>query len=156
MTTKEQDIEYMKKYLADHFQMVLATSDTFPWISTLYYSFDDQMNIYFLTSPDTIHGKQLKSNPKVAIAIADSPQNPTAKKKGLQIYGLCEQISGARKVTHAITLWKRTLGVTSNDYSYEGMIKKAISGRMYKVTPKKVKFFNEELWEEGKERLLEF
>lgn len=88
------------------------------------------------------------------MAISDAPQSPNSNKKGLQIYGLCKQISGARKVTHAITLWNKTLGVTNKDYSYEGMIKKAISGRMYKITPKKIKFFNEDLTEEGKERLI--
>lgn len=155
MTTKQQDLEHIKKYLSSHFQLVLATVGTHPWVSTLYYSIDADLNIYFLTSPKTIHGKQLAKNPKVAVAISDSPQTPASKKKGLQIYGLCKQISGARKVTHAITLWKQTLGVTSDIYSYEGMLKKAISGRMYKITPKKIKFFNEELWEEGKERLIE-
>lgn len=155
MLTKQQDLEHIKKYLENHFQLVLATNGKFPWICTLYYSIDNDLNIYFLTGPATIHGKQIARNAKVAVAVSDSPQTPNSKKKGLQIYGLCKQISGVRKVTHAITLWKQTLGVTSKDYSYEGMVKKAISGRMYKITPKKIKFFNEELAEEGKERLIE-
>lgn len=155
MVTREQDLEHIKKYLSSHYQMAVATSGRFPWICTVYYSIDNDLNIYFLTSPSTIHGKQIAKNPKVAVAISDAPQSPNSKKKGLQIYGLCKQISGARKVTHAITLWNKTLGVTSKDYSYEGMIKKAISGRMYKITPKKIKFFNEDLAEEGKERLIE-
>jgi len=155
MTTKQQDLDHVKKYLTNHFQMVLATNGRFPWVCTLYYSIDSDLNIYFLTGPTTIHGKQIAKNGKVAVAISDSPQTPASKKKGLQIYGLCKQISGVRKVTHAITLWKQTLGVTSDKYSYEGMLKKAITGRMYKITPKKIKFFNEELWEEGKEKLIE-
>jgi uncharacterized protein YhbP (UPF0306 family) len=155
MLSKEENLAHIKKFLESHFQMVVATNDRFPWICTVYYSIDSDLNIYFLTGPSTIHGKQIAKNPKVAVAIADAPQTPTSKKKGLQIYGVCKQISGARKVTHAITLWKQTLGVTSKDYSYEGMIKKAITGRMYKITPKKIKFYNEELWEEGDECLIE-
>lgn len=135
--------------------MVIATYGDFPWIATVYYSIDDNMNIYFLTSPKTIHAQQIKSNPKVAIAIADSPQSPNSQKKGLQIYGLCEEVTGMRKITHAITLWTKTLNVTDKNYSYQGMVKKTISGRMYKVTPQKIKFFNEELWEEGQEKLIE-
>lgn len=155
MLTREQTMVEIKKYLESHFQMAVATSGRFPWICTVYYSIDSDLNIYFLTGPLTIHGKQIAKNPKVAVAISDAPQSPNSKKKGLQIYGLCKRISGARKVTHAITLWKQTLGVTSKDYSYEGMVKKAISGRMYKITPKKIKFFNEEMAEEGKELLIE-
>lgn len=89
------------------------------------------------------------------MSIAESPQDPNSKKKGLQIFGIAEQISGERKVTHALTLWKNTLGVTSSAYTYAGMVKKTINGRMYKVTPKKIKFFNEELWEEGKEETID-
>ena len=148
-------LESVQEYLNNHFQMALATYGEHPWICTLYYSIDQDLNIYFLTSPKTIHAKQIEKNPQVAVAISDSPQAPNSNKHGLQIYGLCEQISGEKKITHAINLWKKTLGVTNPDYSYAGMLKKAISGRMYKITPKKIKFFNENLWEEGKERLIE-
>ncbi len=144
----------IKQFLDSHFQMVLATNGSHPWICTVYYTTDKDMNIYFLTSPKTIHGKQIAKNPKVAIAVADAPQAPASSKKGLQIYGVCKQISGMHKVTYAVNLWKKALGVTSSDYSYEGIMKKAISGRMYKVTPKQLKFFNEELWEEGEEPLI--
>ncbi|GIK84140.1 MAG: hypothetical protein BroJett025_07620 [Patescibacteria group bacterium] len=146
----------IKKYLTDKYQMVLATSGAeYPWIATLYFSFDDELNLYFLSSPNTLHCKQIDENQKVAVAIADSPQNPTSNKKGLQIFGVAQQISGKHKITHALNLWKKTLGVTSTEYSYEGMTKKLISGRMYKIIPKKIKFFNEELWEEGKEVTIE-
>ena len=155
MPKYEKDLEYATKFLNDHFQMVLATSGKFPWICTVYYTVDSKRDIYFLTDPATIHAKQISKNAKVALAISDSPQTPASKKIGLQIYGLCKQVSGANKVTYAINLWKKTLGVTSKDYSYEGMVRKAIHGRMYKITPKKMKFFNEELWEEGKEKLIE-
>lgn len=48
------------------------------------------------------------------------------------------------------------MGVTSDAYTYTGMMKKAIKGKMYKVTIKKVKFFNQELWQDGNEPLIEF
>ncbi|OGK24910.1 hypothetical protein A2954_00785 [Candidatus Roizmanbacteria bacterium RIFCSPLOWO2_01_FULL_37_12] len=131
--------------------MVVATYGSHPWIATVYYTLDQDLNIYFLSDPNTIHCRQIAKNPKVAITIADSPQRPTSKKKGLQIFGLAKQISGMHKIIHALNLWRKTLGVTSEAYTYTGMMKKAIKGRMYKVVPKKIKFFNEELWDEGKE-----
>jgi len=155
MSNQLTDLEHIKNYLNNHYQLALATSGDHPWICTVYYTTDEDLNIYFLTSPKTIHGKQIAVNPQVAVAISDSPQNPKDNKHGLQIYGHCKQITGERKITHAISLWKKTLGVTNPDYSYAGMLKKAISGRMYQITPKKIKFFNENLWEEGKEKLIE-
>lgn len=135
--------------------MVLATHGDYLWIATLYYSFDNDLNIYFLSNPETVHGRQIASNPNVAIAISDSPQLPTAKKLGLQISGIAEQITDRQKIIHALSLWRKTLNVTSASYSYEGMINKLIDGRMYKVVPKKIKFFNQEIWEEGEEPLIE-
>ena len=144
-------LSHVKEFLDNHFQMVLATNNSHPWICTVYYTTDKDMNIYFLTNPKTIHGKQIAKNPKVAVAVADAPQAPASNKKGLQIYGICKQIFGMHKVNYAVGLWKKALGVKSDDYSYEGMMRKAISGRMYKITPKQIKFFNEDLWEEGEE-----
>ncbi len=142
-------------YVYSHFQMTLATYGEHPWIAALYYSVDKDLNIYFLSDPQTIHCQQLSQNGEVAVSVADAPQTPTAKKLGLQIYGTAEQIAGKTKITHAITLWKKTVGVTSDVYSYAGMMNKAIKGRMYKVTPHKIKFFNEALWEEGSEPMFE-
>lgn len=152
---KEDVLGLIKGYIQDHYQMVVATNDDHPWIATLYYSFDDDLNLYFLSSPTTLHCQQILNNPHVAVSIADSPQAPTAKKIGIQIYGLAEKISGERKITHALNLWRKTLNVTSAEYSYKGMMSKLIDGRMYKVVPKKIKFFNQEIWEEGEEPLIE-
>src|SRR3989344_7711127 len=148
-------LKYIKDFLNNNFQMVIATNGKHAWIATVYYSTDKDLNIYFLSDPNTIHCRHIAKNPKIALSIADSPQKPASKKKGLQIYGLAEKISGMHKIVYALNLWRRTLGVTSNLYTYEGMLKKAVKGRMYKVIPKKIKFFNEELWDEGKEPILE-
>ena len=61
--------------------MVVATYGSHPWIATVYYTLDQDLNIYFLSDPNTIHCRQIAKNPKVAITIADSPQRPTSKKK---------------------------------------------------------------------------
>ena len=134
--------------------MVLSTYGTHPWTATLYYSIDRDLNIYFLSNPATLHCKQIEKNPKVAVAVVDSPQRPASKKRGIQIYGLAKRISGVNKIKYALDLWRKTLDISNPLYTYEGMVKKAIKGRMYKVTPKKIKFFNEALWEEGSEPII--
>jgi uncharacterized protein YhbP (UPF0306 family) len=152
----EETKKIINDYLRSHYQMVLATTGEFPWIATLYYSVGDDFTLYFLSNPNTVHCRHIALNKHVAIAIADAPQKPNAKKKGLQIYGTAEMIDEEHKITHALNLWKQTLGVTSSLYTYEQMMKNAIKGRMYKVTPKQIKFFNEELWDEGQEETIRF
>ena len=138
--------------------MQVATyGDDQPWIASLYYSFDKDLNIYFLSSPSTLHCKHIKKNPQVAVAITDSNQGVSAKKKGLQMSGTAKQISDVAKVKFALNLWKDFLKVEDGGLTYENMIKKVVSGRMYKIIPKKIKFFNQELFdvEDGEEPILE-
>lgn len=155
MTTQQQDLGRISKYLVDHVQMSASTAGEFPWIFTAYYATDNDLNIYFLTSPSTIHGKQLVGNPKVAVAIADSPQALNGKKAGLQLSGVCTLLTAESEVRSALDLWRAKLKVESPDYTFKGMQAGKISGRIYKITPKKLKFFNEALQEEGKEKLIE-
>jgi len=135
--------------------MVIATCGEHPWIATVYYAMDDNWNFYFLSDPKTLHCQHIAKNPEVALAIATSPQDLSENKKGVQIFGLAEQITEEAEITTAVNLWKKRLSVESDDYSYAGMMANKIKGRMYKVVPKKTKFFNEDLWEEGTETTIE-
>lgn len=151
--TKQHILDFLKKYQL----MVVATYGDYPWIASVYYSFDPNLNLYFLSDPETLHCRQIASNPKVTVAIADSRQKPNEFKKGLQIYGIATQISDANKIKHALNLWKHALQVTDPELTYQNMLKKIVKGRMYKITPKIIKFFNQKLFkvEDGQEPILE-
>ena len=145
-------------FLGKHKLMTIATGGKeHPWIACVYYTFDGDLNLYFLSSPETLHCKQIEANKHVAVSIADSRQKVTDKKKGLQIYGAVKQISGMNKVKHALRMWKQVIGVKDPELTYENMMKKVIKGRMYQVTPKRIKFFNQELFDvaDGMEPVLE-
>lgn len=144
-------------FLKQHKLMTIATYGTHPWIAQVYYSFDQELNLYFLSSPRTLHSKQIVKNKKVSAAIADSRQKPSDLKKGLQIYGIAKQIRSRAKIKHALRLWKDALSVKNPEQTFENMIKKPTEGTMYQLTPKKIKFFNQELFKmkDGKEPILE-
>ncbi len=148
----------IKEFLGQHQLMTLATSGhDHPWIAVVYYTFDQDLNLYFLSSPETLHCRHLVHNKQVAISISDSRQKVSDKKKGLQIYGLADQVSRADKIKHVLKMWKRAIGVKDPQLSYENMMGKVIKSKIYKVTPKKIKFFNQELFEveAGMEPVLE-
>ena len=137
--------------------MVVATYGTHPWIASVFYSFDKDLNIYFISTPSTIHGRQMEKNKKVAAAIVDSHQKPSDVKRGLQIYGVVERVSGINKINYAIRLWKDFLNIQRPDISLENMKKGLYKGRMYKLTPKKIKLFDQEKFKvpDGEEPILE-
>ncbi len=143
-------------FLGFHKLMTLATYGDHPWIASVYYSFDEDLNLYFISSPATIHGRQMEKNNKVAAAIVDSNQKPSDVKRGLQIYGHVEKVSDINKVRHALRLWKDFLNVQRPDISFENMQKGLYKGRMYKLVPKKIKLFDQEKFKvpDGEEPIL--
>lgn len=130
----------------------MATNGEFPWIATVYYTFDSELNLYFLSDPTTLHAKQILHNPKVAVAIADSNQDIKKPKRGLQLWGKVEQIKGIEKVKFALQMWKTNLGVIDPKLTI-----KAVTGSMFKITPKRIKLFDQDLFKvaDGKEPVLE-
>ncbi len=152
--TKKDVLEFLKKYRL----MCLATYGDHPWIASVFYSYDKDLNIYFISVPTTIHATQIEKNDKVAAAIVDSNQKPSDVKKGLQIYGRVEKISGINKINYALRLWKEFLNVQRPEISFENMKKGLYKGRLYKLTPKKIKLFDQEKFKvpDGEEPILEF
>jgi len=144
--------EMIRNFLSKNSLMTVATSGVFPWIATVYYTFDVALQLYFLSDPSTIHAQHILVNQKVAVAIADSHQSISSSKCGLQLWGIAEQISGIYKVTHALKIWKTDLGVVDPTLTY-----KMAKGSMFKITPKRIKLFDQKLFKvpDGKEPILE-
>lgn len=136
--------------------MILATYGEHPWIASVYFSFDNELNFYFISNPATIHGRHLEKNREVAAAIVDSDQKPSDVKKGLQIYGHVEKVSEANKVRYALRHWKDFLNIKRPDISLENMKKGLYKGRIYKLVPKEIKLFGQEKFKvpDGEEPIL--
>ncbi len=108
--TKELVLEYLKTQSL----MVLATYGEEPWVASVYYTFDSDLNLYYLSAPQTLHCLNIEKNPSVAAAIVDSNQNVNTLKRGIQLNGVAHQISEAAKVRHALELSPKanTLGLS--------------------------------------------
>lgn len=146
------DKQVILDFLKQHKQMCLATSGTFPWIATVYYAYDADLNLYFLSDPTTLHCRQIAENSQVAVAIVESPQDINKPKKGLQISGVAKQLSSVEKVTEVLKMWKQYLHVRDPKLSY-----KAVKNSMYQIVPKRIKLFDQELFQvaDGKEPIME-
>jgi len=151
--TREQILEFLGK----HKLMAVATCGDFPWVASVYYTFDKNLNLYFLSAPSTLHCQQIEKNNRVAVSIADSRQEVSKLKCGLQIFGTAHRISETAKIKHALALWKSSLRVSDPELTYENMVQKIIKGRMYLVKPLRIKLFDQKLFpvEDGKEPVLE-
>lgn len=68
------DVETAREIIADNIHAVLATTslDGSPWISPVFFAYDTDYNIYWVSNKDSLHSKLLEENPRVAIVIFDS------------------------------------------------------------------------------------
>lgn len=148
--------KHVLDFLSTQKLMSVATFGDFPWIASVYYTYNKKLELFFLSDPATLHCTQIAQNPLVAVAIADSSQSPRIKKKGLQVSGVAEQISYAAKVRHALNIWKKSQKITDPELSYENMTAQVVTGRMYKITPKRIKLFDQALFDadDGQEPVL--
>jgi uncharacterized protein YhbP (UPF0306 family) len=86
--------------------MQLATiSEGNPWICSVYFAIDDDMNIYWTSAKNRQHSREIMSNPKVAVTVVKDPEH----KQALQITGVAS-IVPPEDITRVNKLYGDKLG----------------------------------------------
>lgn len=141
-STKQKLLDYLKglKFMS------VSTYDTHLWTAWVYYTIDENFNLYFISQPDTDHCKSILKNGEIACAIADSHQNVTDKKVGAQLYGVACQLLNNREIQKVLKLWHKANPGFEKIINLKNMQNKTIKSGVFKVTPKKIKWYNEALY----------
>lgn len=134
-------------YLNSQKLMAVSTVGEHPWIAWVYYAVDEDCNLYFISDSDSIHGKHLETNKKVACGIADTSQSATSKKVALQIYGEVSVVTGLNKLKWFFKMWAKINPGTENKLNFEIYQTGKLESNVYRVVPKKVRFFNQNLYD---------
>lgn len=152
-----QDLKQLiYEYLQKERLMALATTGEHIWIANLYYLVDPDLNLYFLSGTHRDHSQHIKSNPEVAVAIADSSQPFAPGQKGIQLYGSAKRVNVLEQLKWMAKMWNSLIATNldAEKLSAKTLLDSTKSG-VYKITPQKIKFFNTELWPEEQIRVLE-
>ena len=86
----------IKNILSSVKQMVLCTcKQNKPWAATVIFAFDENFNLYFFSSAERRHSKEIVGNDAVAGAIASEHKKGLYEPVhlGLQFEGLCKLVS---------------------------------------------------------------
>lgn len=103
MDTKLHKI--IKDYLKEAKLMQVATSvDNQPWVCSVWFAADDDLNIYFISSTTRRHSDEVLKNNKVAGAIV-VPHIPTDPPRGLQFQGIAELVEDQGEVDKTMSLY---------------------------------------------------
>jgi len=137
--------ELVKGVLEKGHLISLATVDeNGPWVSDLVYVFDDALNIYWLSMPNTRHSQAILKNPLVAGTITISTKSKVPI-EAVQIAGTAEKIEGDMLDIANKHLTKRSYPPTTR----EGEILEG-GKSWYKLTPNKIRLNYEPLF--GREK----
>lgn len=92
--------EHVLEFLNNNHIGTLATADETgtPHAATIYVTYDQQLNLYFVTKRDTQKGRNLAVNPKAAIALFDAMNQTT-----VQASGSVEEVSDTAQATRIYT-----------------------------------------------------
>lgn len=139
-------------YLEKVTLMVIATcQDNQPWLATVFYCYDNDLHLYFLSRLHRRHSQEILRNQKIAVAIADKHFNLGDKVKGIQIEGTCRALS-EEDAKRAFTWYKKRFPQAEKIMEEDALTRKETSfagndviHRIWKVTPVTIKVFDEEM-----------
>lgn len=133
-------LRLIKKYLKEAKLMQLATSiDNQPWVCSVWFAADDNMNIYWFSSINRRHSIELLKNKKVAAAIV-FPQTPSDPPRGLQLEGTAKLLTNKSDIAKAISVYKDR--IFSESKIKEFAEHKERPHKFYKIKPKKYVLFD--------------
>ena len=92
--SKKLKIKKVLEYMRDNRLMSLGTSlNDKPWLATVFYAFDEKMNIFFYSRGDTRHCRNIAENSNVSATINHTWRYPDGKLKAIQLAGKASKVS---------------------------------------------------------------
>ena len=90
------DLDDVARAIDGNRYMVLGTADDGgrPWVSPVYYAPSEYSELYWVSSPEAQHSRNLAARPEVSIVVFDS-QTPVGEGQGVYMSAVVEQLMGA-------------------------------------------------------------
>ena len=118
-------------------QIATASGDQ-PWICTVYFVEDDDLNLYWLSFPTRRHSQEIAAHNKVAVAVPIKFDKPVI---GIQAEGVAEPVTDGRVVADVMRSYVERYN--SGQQFYDLFVKGQNQHVMYKFTPSKYVLFDE-------------
>jgi uncharacterized protein YhbP (UPF0306 family) len=90
--TAEQIEQTIREYIPQIVHMSLATcANDQPWVCEVHFAYDDDLNLYFRSTPERRHSQEIQQNPKVAGNIV-TQHHKNQKVRGVYFEGTAERL----------------------------------------------------------------
>jgi uncharacterized protein len=137
--TKLKDL--IIEYLQQAKLLQVATSkDNQPWACTVYFAHDENLNLYWISTPKRRHSIELRINPKVA-GIIVLPHIPGDEVRGLQFQGTAQELRDPDEALTAMQYYKDRYNMPPA--RVDAIINDTDGHLCYKITPSTIVLFDE-------------
>jgi general stress protein 26 len=141
--------ESLLPFLQSQKILSFATQDekNSPWITNVYYSVNDDYEIFFFSGTDTKHSRHLKQNSEVAYAVVWANPADEDDRKAIQAVGVCEQVKDPIKLAKLLTVhYKYFPDWKDEDKDISDIVKKVLKAGAYVIKPRYIKYWNDEVF----------
>ena len=117
-------------------------------INTAYFAFSPDLVLYFLSDPASLHCRNLRRNPSMAMTVFDSTQTWGGQDRGLQFFGTCRRTLGARAM-EAERVYAKRFRPYATWMQGTGQVERRQAAQLrsyafFRFAPSKVKVFDEQ------------
>ena len=130
----------IRDYIKNVVHMSIATClDNQPWISEVHYSYDDDLNLYFISRPSRRHSVEIAANSQIAGNIIK--QHVAGEEvRGVYFEGAIEILDGVAETDMAFQTYNERFGIDSSRLDEQA---EENGHRWYKITVNKFYLFDE-------------
>lgn len=131
----------IEAYLKEARMMILATvGGDQPWSCTLYFTADEKSNLYWISTSDTRHSKEISINKKVSASIPVKFEDLTVV--GVQVEGDATLVSDPHEIERAIRIY--TDKFNRGEDWYKDFIAGKNEHELYRLKPRLFVLFDRE------------
>ena len=104
-----EKIDILKRFLEGQKLMTVATLQNQVWCANVYFVHNDELTLYFISGKDSLHSRNIGSNPCVSFSTASfDEKKPFEHRKGIQGIGVCGEIKKQEEIDIALKLFKES------------------------------------------------
>ena len=128
-----------KQIIEENIYCTLATAslDGVPWISPVFYGYDENFNIYWISDKDAKHSQLLRENPQISIVIFNS-QAPEGEGDGVYIQATISELNDKEEAEKGVAIRDNRVKVEEFRVKKLGEVLGEGQWRVYKAVPSSI------------------
>ena len=136
---------------------VASCNQNTPWTCNLYFAFDEDLNLYFISRIGRRHSEEIRNNPNVAATICQPYSKPfVTPARGIQLEGKAIQIEDPESAEAAFALYMKRFPDSIKYHKTFTDVTGAADRRIYQIIPARIVLFDEENFSANPQQVLMF